>query len=132
MGFGLIHGLGLATRFQAIRVPKDGRVVRLMAFNTAIELGQIIAVNVMGLLLILAKRLVADSSWQPAERDASALRLVTGGITAGALSTQAALPADRNLSETAASVAAAGGAGTGRTWTQCPRPPPATRPQPVN
>ncbi|HEY0888502.1 MAG TPA: HupE/UreJ family protein [Nocardioides sp.] len=46
-GFGLIHGLGLATRFQALGVPEDGMVWRLIAFNVGIEIGQVTAILVV-------------------------------------------------------------------------------------
>lgn len=46
-GFGLIHGLGLATRFQALGVPEDGMLWRLIAFNVGIEIGQITAILVV-------------------------------------------------------------------------------------
>ncbi len=40
-GFGLVHGLGLATRFQSLGVPEDGMLWRLIAFNVGIEIGQL-------------------------------------------------------------------------------------------
>ncbi len=43
-GFGLVHGLGLATRFQALGVPDEGMVWRLVAFNVGIEIGQMTAI----------------------------------------------------------------------------------------
>ena len=43
-GFGLVHGLGLATRFQALGVAEDGMVWRLIAFNIGIEIGQLTAI----------------------------------------------------------------------------------------
>ncbi|WP_343908696.1 HupE/UreJ family protein [Nocardioides aquiterrae] len=43
-GFGLVHGLGLSTRFQALGVPEDGMVWRLIAFNVGIEIGQLTAI----------------------------------------------------------------------------------------
>ena len=46
-GFGLIHGFGLATRLQAIGLPDDGLLPRLLAFNAGVEFGQIAALVVM-------------------------------------------------------------------------------------
>jgi hypothetical protein len=46
-GFGLVHGLGLATRFQALGVPEDGMLWRLIAFNVGIEIGQVTAILVV-------------------------------------------------------------------------------------
>ena len=40
-GFGLIHGLGLATRLQGIALPEDGLVIRILLFNIGLELGQL-------------------------------------------------------------------------------------------
>ena len=46
-GFGLVHGLGLASRFQALGVPEDGMLWRLIAFNMGIEIGQVTAILVV-------------------------------------------------------------------------------------
>lgn len=43
-GFGLVHGLGLSTRFQALGVSDDGKAWRLVAFNIGIEIGQLTAI----------------------------------------------------------------------------------------
>jgi len=43
-GFGLVPGLGLATRFQALGVAEDGMLWRLIAFNVGIEIGQLTAI----------------------------------------------------------------------------------------
>jgi hydrogenase/urease accessory protein HupE len=54
-GFGLVHGLGLATRFQALGVPEDGLVWRLIAFNVGIEIGQLTAiVAVLALVAVVS------------------------------------------------------------------------------
>jgi hydrogenase/urease accessory protein HupE len=50
--FGLAHGLGLSTRFQALGVADEGMVWRLIAFNVGIEIGQLTAI--MGFLAIAA------------------------------------------------------------------------------
>ncbi|MEN3615729.1 HupE/UreJ family protein [Plantactinospora sp. ZYX-F-223] len=46
-GFGLIHGLGLATRLQDLGLPSDGLIPRVLAFNLGVELGQLLAVVAM-------------------------------------------------------------------------------------
>lgn len=51
-GFGLVHGLGLSTRFQSIGVADEGMVWRLIAFNVGIEIGQLTAI--MGMLALAA------------------------------------------------------------------------------
>lgn len=50
--FGLVHGLGLATRFQALGVPEDGMLWRVIAFNIGIEIGQLTAI--VGVLAVAA------------------------------------------------------------------------------
>jgi HupE / UreJ protein len=50
--FGLIHGLGLATRLQELPLGRDGlMVLRILTFNIGVELGQITALVVMLLVL---------------------------------------------------------------------------------
>ena len=44
LGFGLIHGLGLAARLDDIGLPDDGKLARVIGFNVGIELGQLTAV----------------------------------------------------------------------------------------
>jgi hydrogenase/urease accessory protein HupE len=45
--FGLVHGLGLATRLQDAGLPEDGVLWRVIAFNVGIEAGQLTAVMMM-------------------------------------------------------------------------------------
>lgn len=49
--FGLIHGLGLATRLQQMPLPQEGLIARILSFNLGVELGQIAALCVMTTLL---------------------------------------------------------------------------------
>ncbi|MFU8853580.1 HupE/UreJ family protein [Micromonospora sp. SL1-18] len=44
LAFGLAHGLGLSTRLQAIGLPSDGMIPRVLAFNIGVEIRQLIAV----------------------------------------------------------------------------------------
>src|SRR5690606_41289322 len=46
--FGLVHGLGLATKVQALRPSPDGLVANLIAFNVGVELGQLAALAEIG------------------------------------------------------------------------------------
>lgn len=48
LAFGLVHGIGLATKLQRLDLPRDGLVQNLLAFNVGVEAGQIFA-----LMLIL-------------------------------------------------------------------------------
>lgn len=56
-GFGLVHGLGLATKLQAVYAGGEGRVVNLIGFNVGVELGQLVALAVLlGALLLWRSR----------------------------------------------------------------------------
>lgn len=50
-GFGLIHGFGLSTRLQQLPLGDDGIVLKILAFNVGVEVGQVIALAVMLFLL---------------------------------------------------------------------------------
>jgi len=56
--FGLIHGLGLATRLQQLPLPsvEEGLIQRILSFNLGVELGQIAALLLMILLLAAWRR----------------------------------------------------------------------------
>lgn len=41
--FGLFHGLGLATRLQAMALSPDGLLENLLSFNLGVEIGQVLA-----------------------------------------------------------------------------------------
>lgn len=45
--FGLVHGLGLATKLQALGLNPDGLVANLISFNVGVEIGQLIALSVI-------------------------------------------------------------------------------------
>lgn len=45
--FGLIHGLGLATKIQEYEISRDGLVPNLLAFNVGVEIGQLLALSVI-------------------------------------------------------------------------------------
>ncbi len=55
LGFGLVHGFGLATKILDYGVSPDGLVPNLIAFNVGVELGQ---------LLALAGILIAMNYWR--------------------------------------------------------------------
>ena len=46
-GFGLCHGLGLATRVQELYLAEDGLIVNLVSFNVGVEMGQFTALAVV-------------------------------------------------------------------------------------
>jgi hypothetical protein len=55
LGFGLIHGFGLATKLQALDLNPNGMVANLVSFNLGVEVGQLIALSVI---------LVAMTAWR--------------------------------------------------------------------
>jgi hypothetical protein len=55
LGFGLVHGLGLATKLEALKLNHQGLAVNLVSFNLGVEIGQVIALSIL-LVLILAWR----------------------------------------------------------------------------
>jgi hypothetical protein len=54
--FGLFHGLGLATKLQALQLSHRGLAVNLVSFNVGVEIGQLIALTVMLGLILLWRR----------------------------------------------------------------------------
>lgn len=84
-GFGLIHGLGLATRFQDLGLPRDGRVPRLLAFNVGVELGQLAGIGVVvaaGFLLRPVVRRVRTRALRPVNAALVVIGVVAGGLLA--------------------------------------------------
>ena len=55
LGFGLVHGFGLATKLQDLNPSKEGLVANMVSFNVGVEIGQLIALSLM-LALILTFR----------------------------------------------------------------------------
>ncbi|MCR5878721.1 HupE/UreJ family protein [Phenylobacterium sp. J367] len=49
-GFGLVHGFGLATKLQDLRLSADGLVGNILAFNLGVEIGQLLALSVLVLV----------------------------------------------------------------------------------
>jgi hypothetical protein len=79
-GFGLVHGLGLATKLQALGLNQDGLVVNLISFNIGVEIGQLIALSII---------LIAMTFWRTTKSfgrlaiAANALLFVAGIVLAG-------------------------------------------------
>jgi len=59
-GFGLIHGLGLATRFADLGLPPEGQLAKVIAFNVGIELGQATAIFAMYVVGVLVAEIIAQ------------------------------------------------------------------------
>jgi hypothetical protein len=79
-GFGLVHGLGLATKLQDLGLNADGLVPNLIAFNVGVEIGQVTALSVI---------LVAMTLWRTTKSfgrlaiAANALLFLAGIVLAG-------------------------------------------------
>jgi hypothetical protein len=56
LGFGLIHGFGLATKLQEFRLAKDGLVPNMISFNIGVELGQLVALAIILTLMTQWRR----------------------------------------------------------------------------
>mgnify|MGYP001000849981 CR=1 FL=1 len=51
LGFGLIHGFGLATKLLDFELPPKGVVINLVAFNVGVEAGQLLALSAILIVL---------------------------------------------------------------------------------
>ncbi|HLT35127.1 MAG TPA: HupE/UreJ family protein, partial [Enhygromyxa sp.] len=47
LGFGLFHGLGLATKVLDLGLSEDGLLVNLVSFNLGVEVGQVLVLTVV-------------------------------------------------------------------------------------
>ncbi|MCG5436436.1 HupE/UreJ family protein [Micromonospora foliorum] len=81
LAFGLIHGVGLSTRLQDLGLPEDGLLVRVIAFNVGIEIGQLLGIVAM----VLVGKAFARLTWPAARRYAFATLAVVGVLAAGVL-----------------------------------------------
>ena len=54
--FGLVHGLGLATKLQDLHLSKNGIVTNILSFNVGVEIGQMLALTAVLLALLAWRR----------------------------------------------------------------------------
>jgi len=54
--FGLIHGFGLATKLQSLRLNGNGLVANMIGFNIGVEIGQFIALAVFLVIMLQWRR----------------------------------------------------------------------------
>ena len=80
MIFGLIHGLGLATKILDYEVSPDGLVANLIAFNVGVELGQLLALSIILLAMGFWRR--SDNFMQQAY-SAQVVLMTSGFLLAG-------------------------------------------------
>lgn len=77
-GFGLIHGLGLATRLQSLGLPGDGLIWKVICFNIGVEIGQVTAI--VGMLGIAAMvSITLGQAREPAAMKVAAVALFAVG-----------------------------------------------------
>ena len=75
--FGLIHGFGLATKLQALRLNANGLVPNMIGFNVGVELGQLIALAIMLAIMLQWRR---TASFERSAVVANALILTAGFV----------------------------------------------------
>jgi hypothetical protein len=75
--FGLMHGFGLATKLQALRLNANGLIPNMISFNIGVELGQFIALAVMLVVMLLWRR---TASFERLSVAANALILMAGFV----------------------------------------------------
>ncbi len=75
--FGLIHGFGLSTRLQQLPLGEEGIVLKIIAFNIGVELGQVIA---LALMLFLLSGWRKTESFQRFSHASNTLLMLVGGL----------------------------------------------------
>lgn len=73
LGFGLVHGFGLATKLQEFSLSPEGLVANIVAFNVGVEIGQFLA---------LAAILIAMGYWRRTSSFARHARAANLGLAA--------------------------------------------------
>jgi hypothetical protein len=75
--FGLVHGLGLATKLQALNLKPEGLLANLIAFNVGVELGQLAALS----LILVAMTYWRRAAWFGRTATAANVLLMLAGFT---------------------------------------------------
>ncbi len=76
-GFGLMHGFGLATKLQALRLNANGLIPNMIGFNIGVEIGQFIALAIMFAIMLQWRR---TASFERLAVAANALILTAGFV----------------------------------------------------
>lgn len=79
-GFGLIHGLGLATKLQDLGLNREGLLENLIAFNVGVEIGQVVALSIILASMTLWR---TTKSFGRLATAANALLFLAGVVLAG-------------------------------------------------
>lgn len=80
LGFGLVHGFGLATKLQALDLNREGLLANLLAFNVGVEVGQFLALSLILVAMTLWRRTAAFAS---TAAGANVLLMFAGFLLAG-------------------------------------------------
>lgn len=80
LGFGLIHGFGLATKLQALNLNPEGLLANLVSFNVGVEIGQFLALSLILLAMTLWRR---GPVFRPTAAAANVLLMFAGFVLAG-------------------------------------------------
>lgn len=79
-GFGLVHGLGLATKLQALQLNPEGLAVNLISFNIGVEIGQILALSLILVAMAFWRR---TRAFGPTAVAANGLLMTAGFVLVG-------------------------------------------------
>jgi hypothetical protein len=77
LGFGLVHGFGLATKLQDLKLSPDGLVANMISFNVGVEIGQLLALSAILAFMLWWRKTESFSRYAVA---ANALILCAGFI----------------------------------------------------
>jgi len=80
LGFGLIHGFGLATKLQALNLNPEGLLVNLVSFNVGVEIGQVLALSLILVVMTLWRR---TRVFDRTAAGANVLLMLAGFVLAG-------------------------------------------------
>ena len=80
LGFGLIHGFGLATKLQALNLNPEGLLINLVSFNVGVEIGQITALSLILLVMTLWRQ---TQAFERTAAGANVLLMLAGFALAG-------------------------------------------------
>lgn len=80
LGFGLVHGFGLATKILDYEVSPEGLVPNLVAFNVGVELGQVLALSAILIAMNYWRR---TASFQRQAVNANVALMTAGFVLAG-------------------------------------------------
>lgn len=89
LAFGLVHGLGLATRLQDIGLPEDGVLLRVIAFNVGVEIGQLTAIVALTVIVMLVSTIVGRAREQLVKKGALVALFVGGAVATSLVAYQA-------------------------------------------